>query len=153
MATNAEGADLRTMGWWQSITGCAAMMTPTDRRNYTRFSAWLGAWGLIFIAATLLLDSGVLASRFMTWTVAVVPDLFGVGVLRAYLRFLRSTDELMQRIQLEGLALGFGVGCLFATGYRLLERAGAPGLDINDTVLPMLVAWFLGQAIALRRYL
>jgi hypothetical protein len=153
MATNAQSADIDKIGWWQAISGCAAMMTATDRRNYTRFSAWLAVWGLLFIVATLLLDSGVLASSdALRWTVAIAPGAGGVGVLFAYLRFLRAADELMQRVQIEGLALGFGVGVLFSMGYRLLERAGAPSLDINDPVLLMLVAWFLGQMVALRRY-
>ena len=54
------------------------------------------------------------------WSVAILPDALGIGALLAYVRFLQRADELMQRIQLEGLALGFGVGVVFATGYQLL---------------------------------
>jgi hypothetical protein len=36
--------------------------------------------------------------------------------------------------------------------WRLLERAGAPELDVNDGLLVMLVAYGVGVALARRRY-
>ena len=59
---------------------------------------------------------------------------------------------LQQRVLLEALAMGFGVGVLFSMGYRLFERLGAPDLDINDPLIVMLVVWAGWQAVAARRY-
>ncbi len=61
-------------------------------------------------------------------------------------------DELLRKIQLEGLALGFGAGVIFAMSYQLLERAGAPQLQVSDTVVVMMVGWAVGQLLGLRRY-
>ena len=152
MMTDARQDGPERVGWWRWLTDCSGLMTAADRRSYNRFTAWFVAWALSFIGATLALDGGFVPAGAASWAVALVPDVFGVAALFAYVRFLRGADELMRKIQLEGLALGFGVGVVFAMGYRLLERAGAPDLDINDPVLLMLLAWVVGQIVALRRY-
>ena len=85
------------------------------------------------------------------WAVALAPNVLGITLLFSYLHMLREMDELVRRIQLEGLALGFGVGVIFATGYQLLERAGAPEWG-NEPVVIMMIAWIVGQLIAIRRY-
>ena len=144
---NDAHTDRRT--WWELIKSCSG--TGADRRNQYRFLGWMAAWGVSFVSATwalrfLSLDGPV------AWGVAIVPDVFAVGALLAYLYFLRMTDEMLRQIQLEGLALGFGAGVVFAVGYQLLERAGAPQLDIGDVVVVMMFGWALGQFIGLRRY-
>jgi hypothetical protein len=152
MMTDARQSDGERLGWWRWMTSCAGMMTETDRRNSNRFTGWTFAWAVSFVGATLVLKAGLVPEGAASWAVALAPDVLGVAALLAYVRFLRQTDELLRKIQLEGLAVGFGVGVVFAMGYRLLERAGAPGLDIDDPVLVMLFAWVVGQLVALRRY-
>jgi hypothetical protein len=68
------------------------------------------------------------------------------------LRFLRQADELLQKIQLEGLAIGFAAGAFFALGYQLLEHLGAPELDVSAPVTVMMFGWAFGQLLASRRY-
>jgi hypothetical protein len=152
MMTDARQGDGERLGWWRSMTSCAAMMTDTDRRNSNRFTGWAMAWAVSFVGATLVLTAGLVPGGAASWAVALAPNVLGLAALLAYVRFLRQVDELMRKIQLEGLAVGFGVGVAFASGYRLLERAGAPDLDVNDVVLVMLLAWVVGQLLALRRY-
>lgn len=152
MTTEMTGARSEPeSGWWQKMT-CAGSMTPTDRRNSRRFTIWLLSWAVCVAAATISLAAEGGPGGPLAWVVAIVPDLVGVGALLAYVRFLRQADELLQKIQLEGLAFGFGVGVVVAMGYRLLERAGAPRLDIDDPVVLMMFAWALGQFLARRRY-
>ena len=43
----------------------------------------------------------------------------------AYRRYLGETDELRRKIEVDALALAFGVGLVGAFSYVLLERAGA----------------------------
>src|ERR1044072_5487938 len=52
-----------------------------------------------------------------------VPGLVGI---RAYIRFLREADELLRKIQLEALAIAFGVGVLFMMTRRLFARLRGP---------------------------
>jgi hypothetical protein len=131
---------------------CSSGMTPRDRRNIRHFNAWALSWAAAFVAATLGLGLAAGSLGDLAWLAALLPTAVGVVALLAYVRFLRQADELLRRVSMEGLALGFGVGWLFMTGWRLLERAGAPGLDIDDPLMVMVIAWAVGQWLAWRRY-
>ena len=50
------------------------------------------------------------------------------------------------------LAFGFCVGVVCMMSYRLLERAGWPKLDINDTFVVMMFGWAFGMIRGARRY-
>jgi len=140
-------------GWgWMGSFGTCSDVTPLDARNQQRFVAWCLAWALAFVASTLLLDGGWLAAGAVTWGVAIAPTFLGFGVVWSYVVFVRQADELLRRIHLEALAWGFGTGALFMLGYRLLERAGAPELDMNDPLLVMVLVWALAQVLVARRY-
>jgi hypothetical protein len=132
---------------WDVLTAA----TPRDRRHLRRLRLALVAWAVAFLAATLLVGRGALEG-----TAAVVAAIPAVSmsfvVVHAYVRYLRAADELLRQIHLEGLALGFGAGFVFMSGWRLLERAGAPGLDVNDGLLVMVLFWAAGQWLAARRY-
>ena len=125
--------------------------TPRDRVNLRRVFLALLLWALAFIAATLLLDLGALEGP-AAWCAAAAPGMLALFVVRHYVRFLREADELLRQIHLDGLAIGFGAGFVFITTYRLLERAGAPSLDINDSLMVMVPCWALGMWRARRRY-
>ncbi len=140
-----ERQGLRIWGVW-----CHA--TPKDRHNLRVFDAWALAWALAHVGGTFLLVKVGGLGTAATWTVAAFPVLLGLGALVAYVRFLKHADELLRRIQLEGLALGFGVGVLFMLSYQLAERAGAPHLGMSMPVLVMVVFWALGQWLGARRY-
>ncbi len=135
--------------WWAIIKACSG--TAADRRNQYWFLGWMFAWAVSFVAATWALV-GLEPDGAAAWLVAAGPNVFSVAALLAYLRFLRMADELLRQIQLEGLALGFGAGVLFAVGYQLLVLAGAPQAQLSDLAGVMMVAWAVGQLLATRRY-
>jgi hypothetical protein len=86
------------------------------------------------------------------WAVAAAPLVLSIPPLLAYLRFLRMTDELLRKIQLDGLALGFAAGLIVALGYPFLERAGAPELGSSGIAMAMMICWAAGQVLGLARY-
>jgi hypothetical protein len=147
--TETLGGDGNRKSWWEIVKACSG--TAADRRNQYWFLGWMSAWAVSFVAGAWALKwhglQGVAA-----WLVAVVPAVFSVGALLAYLRFLKMADELIRQMQLEGLALGFGVGVVFAMGYQLLEYAGAPQFQLSDLAGVMMIAWAGGQLLAMRRY-
>lgn len=145
-------ADEPGKGGWHWLSSCAGALTETDRRNSNRFVLWTLTWAVGFTAAGLALKLLPGLPGYAAWTIAAAPNALGLVALLAYLRFLRQADELVRRIQLEGLAFGFGVGAVFAIGYQLFELAGAPPLDLDDGALVMFLAWALGQWLATRRY-
>lgn len=138
------------MSLWQALR--ASCGTRKDRQNQYRFVAWMAAWGVSFVGGIWLLENLAGMHRALVWSIALLPNLFAIAALFAYLRFLREADELVRRIQLEGLAVGFGVGAIYAMGYFLFERIGAPILGADDIVFAMMMGWVFGQFVGTWRY-
>lgn len=134
--------------WWHHPTGC---QTPNDQRNQRRFIGWSVTWALAYVAATWISQGAGLGGA-APWLVAALPTALSVAAFIAYLRFIRQADELVRRIQLEGLAVGFGAGVLLAVGYPLFTAAGAPPLDVGAAAVVMMLAWVIGQGTASARY-
>jgi hypothetical protein len=135
--------------FWQMVKSCSG--TAADRANQYRFLGWTAAWGVSFAAATFAMTRGFVPAGAAAWAVAVVPLVPGILALRAYLRFLRMSDELLRKIQFESLAFGFGCGVIAGVGYPLLERAGAPEFP-ELVLLVMMLGWSFGQLWGLHRY-
>ena len=129
----------------------SGLYTESNWRQIRVFNWWAVSTSLLFVGTTLLLDGGVIAGP-VGWALAAVTVVAALFAVRAYRAFLHGADELLRKIQLEGLALGFGAGVVFMLGYRLLERLGAPKLDVNDPLLVLVVFWALGLWIGVRRY-
>jgi len=139
-------ADTESTRSW--LLGCD--MTPADRRKIWRFNALAFVWMAAFVAGSFVARRG--EQPLLGWALAALTALLGIAVVAFYVRFLRSADELLRKIQLEALALAFGVGIIFMVTYRLCERLGAPSLDIADPMIVMVITWVVGQLIGARRY-
>lgn len=142
------GAERRS--WRQMITSCSG--TAVDRRNQYWFVGWLFAWAVSFVAMSKVLTSDHGFSTQLAWTLAAAPNIFGILALFAYLRFLRMADEFVRKIQLEGLAIGFGISVVVAMGYQLFEHVGAPKLQISELLSVMMFGWVAGQLYSVGRY-
>ena len=134
---------------WRCIVGYG-VANETDLHNQLRFAGLTLLWALAFVGATWLLKNEILQGP-VVWLVAILPGVLGVGMVFVYLHMLREMDEFMRRVQLEGLAIGFGAGLVFAITYGLLEQAGAPA-QWNRPIVVMMFAWGAGQLLAVRRY-
>lgn len=148
-------ADIRRVGperlsYWQAIVACSG--TAADRRNQYRFVICLLAWAITFVSASWVLRNRGDLSPALAWFLALVPNLFAIVALFAYLRFLREADELVRRIQLEGLAFGFGAAVVVAMAWFTLERVGIPQLSGDSVVFIMMMGWVVGQLAATWRY-
>jgi hypothetical protein len=131
---------------------CEAGPSTAARRSQRRAMGFVLTWAVTMALATLALASDLSLPPAARWALAILPTLVGIGMLAAYIAFLRASDELQRKIQVEALALGFGAGFLAMNGYRLLERAGAPAIDVNDVAFVMLAAFALGMLLGQRRY-
>jgi len=135
-------------GLWRHILDHSG--SPADRRNQYRFLAATFVWAIAFVAATRLLRDGLDGTG--AWVIAVIPGVLGVIAMWIYLKFLKEADEMIRRIQINGVAIGFAIGILVAVGYHPFQLAGAPAIDTMDMFAVMMFAWVAGQIIALRRY-
>ncbi len=136
----------QTAGFW---AGCG--YTARDRRNLRRFNLWAFIWMAGWIAATYLIRHQ-LAAGVAAYALVLLTAVLGILAMRSYVHFLRQADELLSKIQLEALALGFGAGAVFMVVYRLCERLGAPRLDASGPLMVMVVVWALSQLLVARRY-
>jgi len=133
--------------------GCSSDLSERDRQRLRAFNRWLLGWSLSVGAAMVLLaKDGLIASPAFRWTLALLPDLLGIFAVLSYVRFLRHADELMRKVHLEAIALGFGAGLVFVLGYRLATEIGAPPLDGAEPAAIMLLFAGLGQWLGMRRY-
>lgn len=140
MKTNDE---LPRSGVWAMIQGCSG--TLRDRRNSIRFTLWCLAWAVTYVAAHRMLKADLDLATSLVWLIAVVPTLIMIATVFSYVHFLRNADELLQKIQWQGLAMGFGAAVVFVTGYQLLERAGASEMQTDHLMLVMIFGWIAGQ--------
>jgi predicted membrane-bound spermidine synthase len=139
------------ISWWQHVLEHSG--SESDRRNQYRFLRWAAAWAVSFVGASWLLRAAdVGLDGWTVWAVAVAPNLLAVAAGAAYVRFLREADELIRRIQLEALAIGFATALFVGLGYALLEHAGAPELGVGNLTVVMMVAFALGGLVGLKRY-
>jgi hypothetical protein len=123
--------------WIRAWTGSAA-----DQRNQYNYLAWAGVWALSFLLANLLLKGHLPELGLdlevegpMAWAVAAGSNVLLACALIAFLRFLRTADELARLIQLQALAVGFGAWFFLTVGWMLFEAAGAVSLAGSDTAV------------------
>ncbi len=144
--TMTRVCDIRAM---VDLMSCAP---EADRRNGRAIIGWSLAWAVSFVVAAWLLRSGAVGAGPMAWLLAVTCAAIGIGGLLAYRRYLIEADELARRIQLEGLAFGFGVGLLIALSYELFDLAGAPSMSAATVGTVLIVCYIVGVIGATLRY-
>jgi hypothetical protein len=121
-------------------------------KTYKReFHTAMIIYAVVLIVSVFLTKQGP-SSAWWRIPLALAPLIPIFFALRAFLRFFSRIDELQRRIQLEALALSFGVTCVLTWSYGLLEYIGFP--DVSWIWVPpfMMVLWSIGVTIASRRY-
>lgn len=109
-------------------------------------------WGLSFVAARLLLEQPGLdtSDRLL---LAFGPTVPFIGLLLGAVGLSREADEMERRVQLEALALAFGLTMLLVATLALAQRAGFAKYEDFSYVhlLPILFIFYLGGTISARR--
>jgi len=147
MMTNDE-IPRRSLG--ELIRGCSG--TLQDRRNSIRFTLWCLAWAVAYVGAAWILKADMELATPLIWLLVTTPILLMIIVVFSYMHFLRNADELLQKIQVQGLATGFGAAVVFVTSYQLLEVAGANEMQSDHLLVVMMFGWVAGQLYGSWRY-
>ncbi|HEV7668966.1 MAG TPA: hypothetical protein VGS22_10605 [Thermoanaerobaculia bacterium] len=123
-----------------------------DRRNRRQVTIWSLVWALAFITVSL----GI---KKMDWPLGAIAAgvtgtaLLGLPTVLAYRRFLLETDELRRKIEVEALALAFGVGVFGGLSYWLLAVSGAASVTGFAYVFSaMVLTHSVGVWLGLRRF-
>ena len=126
--------------------------TPKDRRNWFLVMGFSSAFALSWAVVTYLIAAGYVPPGSLALTATSVPVLAGLGLMGAYYRFLRETDELQRLVQINALALGFGAGVFWSVLSSMLGRAGVITPDAMSVPLVMVCAYSIGGAITAHRH-
>lgn len=121
------------------------------KRYYREFSLSMGAYAVILILATALLERMEL-SRIMQIILALAPAVPIVFVIAAILRALRDSDELMQRIQLQAVTFSAITTGLITFTYGFLENVGFPRFPIIWVLPTLFLFWGFGVGYFAKRY-
>lgn len=126
--------------------------TERDRRNQRRIIAWSLAWSVCWVTGALAIDNGWWSAGAAGAAAAALSALLGVGLLAAYRRFLREADELRRKIEVEALALAFGVGLVAGIVYWLLGESGIVAeAEILHVLVLMIFTHSAGILVGFRR--
>lgn len=110
--------------------------------------------GVLFFAA--LLAAYWLLNRDLSapyqYIVALLPAIPGGLLAISIGSAISSLDELQRRIQLEAIAIGFGISIVVSMTYALLVIVGAP--LISWTYLPVILVffWLIGKLWTVWKY-
>ncbi|MEZ5278404.1 MAG: hypothetical protein R3F07_18625 [Opitutaceae bacterium] len=130
------------------------MDTPNEQcKRYRRqMLTWAITYCLVTFASVYTLKNAGIENLGLRTLIALLPMLPVVWVGIIILRFIRSLDELQQKIQLEAVVFAAVTTGLLTGAYGFLEGVGYPELD-TVWILPMLmVLWVGGQVLARRRF-
>ena len=137
--------------WWERFT-CSADVTERDRRNSRIVNYWAFSWMAVWVGATFLIKGELVTGEATLMALALAPNILGVATVRAYIRFLREAEELQRKVQLDALAVGFGVGMVAIVGLELLGDIGFFEAGPSDALMFMIMAYSLGVMLGWRRY-
>lgn len=131
----------------------ACFGTPSDRRHERRILYWTLAWSVLFVLAAMALKFDWVEPGLPATLLTLATAIPGIGVLLAYVRLLREGDELRRKIEMEALALAFGVGVLGGLTYELVGEAGwLPEADVNNLLVGMILTYVGGVLYGRWRY-
>lgn len=124
----------------------------TNRRYRNQMPVWAILYCSVTYASVYVLRNFGIEHFGLRTLIALVPMVPVIRVGRLIMKFIRSQDELQQKIQLEAVIFSAVTTALLTCAYGFMEGAGYPELD-TIWVLPMLaVLWVVGQVLARRRY-
>lgn len=133
------------------LTDCGST-SARDRRNQRRYTAGLLLWAATYLGATFAIVRELVPTGALRWLVALSPSLVALVPLVLFLRFLRETDELQRRIQVEALAMGLFFGFVAWPGESLLAQIGVDTSRWPSVVLIVIGGYMIGIATGHRRY-
>ncbi len=123
-----------------------------DRRNRRWVTIWSFVWALSFTGLALVIKRNWWSSGVVLAGV-IGTALFGLATVLAYRVFLRETDELRRKIEVEALALAFGVGVFGGLSYWLLVLSDLASVkDFAFVFVAMIFTHIGGVLVGCRRY-
>jgi drug/metabolite transporter (DMT)-like permease len=124
-----------------------------DRKNQRWIILWSLLWMASWVTLILAIENEWIERGWpvVVGTVVTLPP--ALLTLFAYRRYLREADELRRKIELDALALAFGVGLVGGFSFFALARGGLVAMDdFLFVIMAMVATHSVGVWIGHRRY-
>lgn len=118
----------------------------------TRLLLALGSYAALLLVSIWWLGTEALSDSPWRIVVALLPVPAAAWALWDFVERVRSLDELLRRIHLEALAIGFGGTLLVVFSWGFLEGVGIEPLSGFVVFGILMVLYGLGLLWAQRRY-
>jgi hypothetical protein len=116
------------------------------------FHLWLIVAMVVYLGAAAAVKHREALPAPLPWILLLTAALLsGVAVWR-YVLYLRASDELKRKVEVEALAIGFGVGAVLSLMAPLAARLGFAWLDEFVVATAMMLSWALASFLGNRRY-
>jgi len=124
----------------------------TNKHYRRQMLIWAITYIVVTYASVYTLKNAGIEHFGLRTLIALLPMLPIAWVGIIIMRFIRSLDEMQQKIQLESVVFSAVMTGLLTGAYGFMEGVGYPELD-TVWIMPMLmILWVVGQALARRRY-
>lgn len=142
------------MMWWTPGSLRDSAPPALARRYYREFFPPMAVYVVVMMVWKHLLDA--VDARWLRLLIALLPALLVVLVIRAMARYVRDSDELQRRIELESVAIAAGLVCGGYMTAGFLQSAGliaVPAVVAMLWVFPALCATYgFTKIVIARRY-
>jgi len=119
-----------------------------------RLAYWTGAWVLTMALATFGPKFLWNSETVLTITAVAINIALGIGMILSNINYLKSLDEMMQKIQLQAMGLALGVGVVGGLSYSLLDATNmiASDAEIGHVVMGIAITYLAAIIINHRKY-
>lgn len=123
-----------------------------DHRSQITIVFWSLVWVVTFLLASTSLKRGWITGTTATVGVTAAAALIQAGWLWSYVQFLRNSDELMRRIQIDAMAGALGAGMLVGFSQILLDQGGVADVTMTPVLMSMIGAYVVLVVVGQLRY-
>ncbi len=123
-----------------------------DIKNANIVNLWAIVWAASLALITFL-SKYEWYSGFPTIAAFTIQTGIGIGMIFAYIRFLKNLDEMERKIQLDALAISVGVTVVGFASYSILDKSGVvPDLKSSYLIAFMALVYMAAILIGRIRY-
>ena len=117
-----------------------------------QLATWTGLW-VISQAVAAFGPLFLWGEQSVFTVIAIIATLlFGLGMIRANIKHLRSLDELQQKIHLEAMGLTLGLVLVFGLSYSLLDTTNLIPFDAEISVVVIFMGLTYLAAVMLNNW-
>ncbi|MCP4884875.1 MAG: hypothetical protein GY908_13925 [Flavobacteriales bacterium] len=124
------------------------------KKNTKNLAIYTALWTISMAVATFGPKFIWGENKTLTFLGVLLNAIFGVVMILANIKHLKSQDELQKKIQLEGMAIALGVGIVGGLSYSLLDTTNLIAQDAEISFLVILIAltYLASVLIGYKRY-